>query len=252
MYQVGLKTKVNFGEPGRPDVSHIFKDPDAVHWQELEKKFPEWMIINFNKRVDNSQYNAKRKAHLWDLVICDVEGYKFKQSSSHEETEAETGKIEVPEKLKKKYREKVPPRHKLIVVGEIENVRPISAADVKRNFSDDAIHECDYDYEVVYVAANQGGRILLTAHVFKQPSENDFQVYEQETAFLQEVKKSKVKMEARPISKFLCKEYGRLIHETKGYEFHNDETMPPALHRIVAYKALMDTTIETIDEIEGN
>lgn len=218
--------------------THVVAQPSKENLRCLELKYPDWFVshFGFKKEVETPEESAKRNVYLWELIIKEVKGYSFSEQ--------------------KKWKEKVPPKHKILIAQEAQKVKATDWTEIKKHFGKEAL--IDSEHEIVYTVADQAEITLVQGHCFKTPTLNDITNFQRITAFTQHMKKNKLKFQSRPAACALCELYDELIIEAHGYQ--NDFGKPPAeitidvpaLHKINAMKALLSTTDDELEFQQKN
>lgn len=219
-------------------ITHVVRLPTKDDLRNLELKYPEWFETHFGgkKEIDTPDLSAERHVYLWGFLISEVKGYQFAGQ--------------------KNWKDKVPPKHKILVVQEITKVKATDWTEVKKHFGKEAL--IDSENEIVYTVADQAGITLVQAHVFKTPTMNDIANFQRINSFTQQMKKNKLKFQSKPAASALCDMYDELIIEAHGYQDGQAKkpqeitTDIPALHKITAVKSLLSTTEGELEFQQGN
>jgi len=221
-------------ERGKKTFTHTVSQLTLDNIKALETNFPEEITssnLNGEQRLKNPKSQNKRLIFLWEKIIKKVSGYSFQDE--------------------KKWKEKTPIMDKLIVATEITKVKSISESEIPDFFGNDQIVDCTDDQIVIYTVANQVGITLLQSHVFRQPDENQFEIYENTTTPIPIPKKNKVILKSKPSATIFCELYDNLIIDTKGYTITGKDNIP-ALHKTNAIRALFEYMNSNIIEAKGN
>lgn len=236
-FNVDDKIEITIKQGGK-EFTHHLRQPTIDDIYITEKMTNNTLTVKGDEVITNPSQKDP-DIFLWEKIIEKVEGYSFSNS--------------------KNWKEKTPVLHKTSIAQLITKADVIDEGDVLDEFGSDCLINVDDDKVIIYLTAWQVGNEILTKHIFRQPSESEFNAQKRIKAMIStSTKRNKIILKPKATTKEWCSLYDDIIVEAHGYidQENTPETeiaaKVPPVHKIKAITGLFSMLNEEIKTIGKN